>query len=92
MYNVYTGLKVNNRGQNFANNRILKNKAASNLHCQICSKKQLFKKIFQNFADQRNSAKIYWLKVEISWTCSIDNGTFKNNGNTSCVARFVLES
>ena len=41
-----TGSKVNNYncGQNFMNNRILKNKTASNLHCQICSKKVIFLK------------------------------------------------
>ena len=44
-----TGSKVNNRGQNFMNNRTLKNKAASNLHCHICSRMLIFLKIFQNF-------------------------------------------
>ena len=53
---LYAGSKVNNRGQNFMNNRTLKNKAASNLHCQICSRKLIFKRKIQNFADQRNSA------------------------------------
>ena len=51
------------------NNRTLKNKFATNMHCQICSRKLIFLKTFQNF---------------------IYNGTFKNNGKASYVARFVL--
>ena len=41
IYFIYTliGSKVNNRGQNFMNNRALKNKAASNLYYQIYSRK-----------------------------------------------------
>ena len=71
------------------NNRTLKDKAASNLYCQICSRKLIFEKIFQFCGSTPFRLNILAQNSNIL-DLFTKNGTFKNNGKASCVARFVL--
>ena len=78
------------------NNGTLNNKAAINLHCQICSRRLIFfSKKFPKvsgsapfrlniLAQSSNISDVFYIIINI--------GSFKNNGKTSCVAIFVLES